>query len=436
MSFRLSMLGTIFVTVVAMIAVSGGVDAALAGFSLTFALRFSWRLTGLLQSMASIELSFNAAERVIEYSEIETEPEDGKDAPAAWPEEGKIEVENLTVAYKDDLPPVLKNLDFTIKPGERIGIIGRTGAGKSTLASVFFRLLRPREGCVRIDNIDIAELKLTHLRSRLAIIPQDPFLFSGTLRSNLDMEGTKEDYEIQSTLQRVHLAKPQPATSGSATPQPVPASHEETIVSTTEAVANPISTDLVAPAAGVENMNGAPSTIVETIVTEPEAETSDSTDIFNNLSMEISTGGGNLSQGQRQLVCLARALLACPKIVVMDEATSAVDRATDAAIQLSLRDSFAAAGCTVLVIAHRLSTVADFDRILVLEKGRMAEMGTPRELLERGMAREEKDAGKEAADVDAEGEEYDGTGAFWALVQSSAEKDKLMEMILGEEKGE
>lgn len=432
MSFRLSMLGTIYVTAVAVMAVSGGVDAALAGFSLTFALRFSWRLTGLLQSMTSIELSFNAAERVIEYSEIETEPEYGRDAPAAWPEEGKIEVENLSVAYKDDLPPVLKNLDFSIKPGERIGIIGRTGAGKSTLASVFFRLLQPREGCVRIDNIDIAELKLTHLRSRLAIIPQDPFLFSGTLRSNLDMEGTKEDYEIQSTLQRVHLAKP--TTSGRATPQPAVVSHEETLVSTTEAVANPISTDSVAPAAAVGNMNEEPSTVIETVTeTETETETSDSTDIFNNLSMEISTGGGNLSQGQRQLVCLARALLARPKIVVMDEATSAVDRATDAAIQLSLRDSFAAAGCTVLVIAHRLSTVADFDRILVLEKGRMAEMGTPKELLERGMAREEKPV--EGNNEEEEGE-YDGTGAFWALVQSSAEKDKLMEMILGDQKAE
>lgn len=433
MSFRLSMLGTVFVTAVAIMAVSGGVNAALAGFSLTFALRFSWRLTGLLQSMTSIELSFNAAERVIEYSEIETEPEDGKDAPAAWPHEGKIEIENLSVAYKDDLPPVLKNLNFTIQPGERIGIIGRTGAGKSTLASVFFRLLQPREGSVRIDNIDIAELKLTHLRSRLAIIPQDPFLFSGTLRSNLDMENTKEDYEIQSTLQRVHLAKSQPATPGSATPQPVAASHGETIVASTETAADPVAPiEGVDPTAGVEVLEEAPPTVIETVT---EAESSDSTDIFNNLSMEISTGGGNLSQGQRQLVCLARALLARPKIVVMDEATSAVDRATDAAIQSSLRDSFAAAGCTVLVIAHRLSTVVDFDRILVLEKGRVAEIGTPRQLLERGMAGGEKPAGADGDEEEEEGE-YDGTGAFWALVQSSAEKDKLMEMVFGDQNTE
>lgn len=447
MAFRLSMIGTMFVTVVAIVAVSGHVDAALAGFSLTFALRYSYRLTGLLQSMTSIELSFNATERVIEYSEIETEPEDGREPPAAWPAEGRIEVENLSVAYKDSLPPVLKNLNFTVKPGERIGIIGRTGAGKSTLASVFFRLLKPREGSVRIDNIDIAELKLTHLRTRLAIIPQDPFLFSGSLRSNLDMEGNRDDYEIQTTLQRVHLAK-QRTTSADRTPQhPALSVHEESLISTTETVSNPANTDAVNPIPDVENLNTATSTVITTTTittngndAETEAEQADDTDIFNNLSMEISTGGGNLSQGQRQLVCLARALLARPKIVVMDEATSAVDRATDTAIQSSLRDAFAAAGCTVLVIAHRLSTVADFDRILVLEKGRMAEMGTPRELLERAMARDEKraadeDGGKNVGDTTGEiEEEFDGTGAFWDLVQSSAEKNKLVEMILGAEK--
>lgn len=422
------MLGTIFVTIVAVVAVSGHVDAALAGFSLTFALRYSWRLTGLLSSMTSLELSFNAAERVIEYSEIETEPEDGKEAPAAWPAEGKIEVDNLSVAYKDGLPPVLKNLNFTVRPGERIGIVGRTGAGKSTLASVFFRLLKPREGSVRIDNIDISDLKLTQLRGRLAIIPQDPFLFSGTLRSNLDMDDTLEDYELQTTLQRVHLAKQQPASTEQATQYPVVSSHEETAISTTEAVEEATNGEASALLPDVENMDTAPSTAA-VATTETERPSADSTDIFNNLSMEISTGGGNLSQGQRQLVCLARALLARPKIVIMDEATSAVDRGTDAAIQMALRDDFASAGCTVLVIAHRLSTVADFDRILVLEKGRMAEMGTPRELLEGGMRRDEE-RGRRGEAEGGEAEE-DGAGAFWDLVQSSAEKEKLVEMVLG-----
>jgi ABC-type multidrug transport system ATPase subunit len=173
----------------------------------------------------------------------------------------------------------------------------------------------------------------------------------------------------------------------------------------------------------------------------------DSSNIFTNLSTPVSTGGANLSQGQRQLVCLARALLKRPKIVVLDEATSAVDRGTDSNIQESLRKEFAAAGCTVLVIAHRLSTVADFDRVLVLEKGRVAEMGSPRELLLAGMrraaeqaAKPDKEAGADRDEGDTstlqsrDDDEVDGTGAFWELVQKSAEKEKLVEMVLGEEK--
>lgn len=178
MAFRMGVLGALFVTIVANAVAFSRVDAALAGFSLAFALRYTNALTSLLQAMTSVELGFNACERVLEYADIETEPEDGKDAPAAWPTEGRIEVDNLTVRYADDLPPVLKNVTFTVGAGERIGIVGRTGAGKSTLAAVFFRLLNPVDGTVHIDNVDIASLKLTQLRSRLAIIPQDPFLFS------------------------------------------------------------------------------------------------------------------------------------------------------------------------------------------------------------------------------------------------------------------
>jgi ABC-type multidrug transport system fused ATPase/permease subunit len=178
MAFRMGVLGALFVSVVANAVVLSRVNAALAGFSLAFALRYTSALTQLLQSMTSVELGFNACERVLEYAGIETEPEDGKEAPAAWPTEGKIEVDNLTVSYAEDLPPVLKNLNFTVGAGERIGIVGRTGAGKSTLAAVFFRLLNPVEGSVRVDNVDISTLKLSQLRSRLAIIPQDPFLFS------------------------------------------------------------------------------------------------------------------------------------------------------------------------------------------------------------------------------------------------------------------
>ncbi|OIW35256.1 hypothetical protein CONLIGDRAFT_47777 [Coniochaeta ligniaria NRRL 30616] len=376
LSFRLGMLGVLFVTAVAYAVAVGGASAALAGFSLTFAFQYSGALGGLLQAMTSFELGFNAVERVLEYAEIETEPEDGADAPAAWPAEGRIEVDHLTVSYAADLPDVLHDLNFTIEAGERIGVVGRTGAGKSTLAAVLFRLIEPKSGSVRIDNIDISTLKLDQLRSRLAIIPQDPFLFSGTLRSNLDMEGLHDDYELLQALQRVHLVE-----EDSSEPEPTPGN------------------------------------------TTPN--------IFTNLSHPISSGGSNLSQGQRQLVCLARALLRRPKLIVLDEATSAVDRATDAAIQASLRREFA--GSTVLVVAHRLSTVADFDRLLVLDGGRVAEVGGPGELLRRGM-----DGGVRRRDGAGAGAEmgtggFDGAGAFWELVQRSAERERLVEMILGKD---
>ncbi|EAQ92517.1 hypothetical protein CHGG_00752 [Chaetomium globosum CBS 148.51] len=439
MAFRMGVLGALFVSVVANAVAFSRVDAALAGFSLAFALRYTNALTSLLQSMTSVELGFNACERVLEYAEIETESEGGKDAPAAWPAQGKIEVDNLTIRYADDLPPVLKNVNFTVGAGERIGIVGRTGAGKSTLAAVFFRLLDPVEGSVHVDNVDISTLKLSQLRSRLAIIPQDPFLFSGTLRSNLDMESNLDDHELIESLKRVHLIEAdEDAESPALADAPA------------DTVAN-VSTSAVLPAVDSETATQA-STAVEPEPTliDPQPETpptQDNSNIFTNLSTPVSTGGANLSQGQRQLVCLARALLKRPKIVVLDEATSAVDRGTDSNIQESLRKEFAAAGCTVLVIAHRLSTVADFDRVLVLEKGRVAEMGTPRELLLAGMKRAaEKGAKSAPRDGEADREEdastlqsqdddqVNGTGAFWELVQKSAEKEKLLDMVLGEEK--
>ncbi|OAA54758.1 ABC bile acid transporter [Niveomyces insectorum RCEF 264] len=466
MNFRMGMFGAVFVTTVAVCIVFGNVEASLAGFGLVFALRYTSALSRLLANVTSIELGFNAAERILEYIEIDTESEGGQDAPAAWPSKGHIEVENLTVKYAADLPPVLKELNFEVRPGERIGVVGRTGAGKSTLAAVFFRLLEPQQGSVRIDGIDIATLKLDQLRSRLAIIPQDPFLFSGTLRSNLDLDGSIDDYDLHSVLERVHLVESQ---AGGEVAQPpthdaaiahTAASAEEVLLLEATGAEPLVADDNTTAADGTAVVASDSATEVGSSIPE-EAASSGSTngnandDInnFTNLEMPISTGGGNLSQGQRQLVCLARSLLARPKIVVLDEATSAVDRGTDSAIQESLRREFAAGGCTVLVIAHRLSTVADFDRLLVLREGRVAEMGTPRELMERGMALDEQRAAEATttggstegdAEADADGRSQSTSespdsgptgdaGAFWELVKKSAEKDKLMEMVFGKE---
>jgi ABC-type multidrug transport system fused ATPase/permease subunit len=299
----------------------------------------------------------------IQYTELTTEDLGGKSPPAAWPTEGRIEVNDLVVGYAPDLPPVLKGLTFSVESNERIGVVGRTGAGKSSLTLALFRFLEARSGTIHIDGLDISKIKLHDLRSRLAIIPQDPVLFSGTIRSNLDPFDHHTDAELRDCLERVHLVSP------SALASPATASGSAT------------------PTEPVQNSNTNP---------------------FTDLSSPVSEGGLNLSQGQRQLLCLARAIVARPRVMVLDEATSAVDMHTDALIQRSIREEFTDA--TLVVIAHRLSTIADFDRVLVLSDGKVAEFGTPRELWEKGE-----------------------DGVFRGMCEESGERERLRGIVFGKE---
>lgn len=268
-----------------------------------------------------------------------------------------------------------------MKSNERIGVVGRTGAGKSSLTLALFRFLEARSGTIHIDGLDISQIKLHDLRSRLAIIPQDPVLFSGTVRSNLDPFDRHTDAELRDSLERVHLIR---GTGGDVTPS---------------------------------NNDSSPS--------DPSGDTTaGNANIFKDLTSPISEGGLNLSQGQRQLLCLARAIVARPRVMFLDEATSAVDMATDALIQRSIREEFTDA--TLLVIAHRLSTIADFDRILVLSDGQVAEFGTPRELWELG--EEERGEGE----VEGEEETRKKWGIFRGMCEESGERDKLKGIVYGE----
>jgi ABC-type multidrug transport system fused ATPase/permease subunit len=170
---RMALVGTVFTTAIGIVViVSPQVDAAMAGFTLSFALDFSVNMLLAIRNYSSLELNMNAAERVIEYCKLETEPQDGQEPPAAWPTSGRVDVDNLVVGYAKDLPPVLKGLSFSVKDNERVGVIGRTGAGKSSLTLALFRFLEARSGTVTIDGLDISKLDLHALRSRLAIIPQ------------------------------------------------------------------------------------------------------------------------------------------------------------------------------------------------------------------------------------------------------------------------
>ena len=376
MSFRMNMVGAVFSIITAALIVSlKGIDASLAGFALSFALQYNEAIAWALRQYASVELAMNATERVIEYSSIEIENQGGADAPAAWPMEGRLDVDNLVVGYAPDLPPVLRGLTFAVEKNQRVGVVGRTGAGKSSLTLALFRFLEAREGSIHIDGIDVSKIKLRDLRSRLAIIPQDPVLFSGTIRSNLDPFDEYTDAELRDALERVHLISSSTSPSSATATPPQTSSGPEPDSSSSTTLGNSA------------NAN---------------------TNIFTSLNSTISEGGLNLSQGQRQLLCLARAIVSRPKIMVLDEATSAVDMDTDTLIQRSIRSEFGRNSTTLLVIAHRLSTIADFDRILVMDAGKAVEFGSPRELL------------------GIEG------GVFRGLVSESGEREKLERVILGE----
>lgn len=365
MGVRMALVGSLFSTIVAVIILLiPTVDASLAGFALSFALNYGQTVIWIIRHYANLELQMNAVERITEYSDLKTESQDGADPPAAWPSEGRLEVNDLVVSYAPDLPPVLKGLTFRVERSERIGVVGRTGAGKSSLTLALFRFLEASQGSIYIDGLDISKIKLYSLRSRLAIIPQDPVLFSGTVRSNLDAFDQHSDSELRDALVRVHLV----TESELSTPNNEPSGSRADSGRATPS----------------ENQNVNP---------------------FTSLNSPVSEGGLNLSQGQRQLLCLARAIVSRPKIVVLDEATSAVDMATDTLIQRSIREEFG--DSTLLVIAHRLSTISDFDKILVMDDGRVAEFGTPRELMRLK------------------------NGIFRGMVGESGEKEKLEQLILG-----
>ncbi|KAJ7240591.1 multidrug resistance-associated ABC transporter [Mycena rebaudengoi] len=326
LSIRFNILSSFIMGAIAMVAVlKGSISASLAGFALAFANTITNDLLFMVRRFVGLEQSMVALERVKEYSELPREAPEFIEPrpPASWPSTGAIRCEDLVIRYAPELPAVLHSLTFDINPGEKIGILGRTGSGKSTLALSFFRFVEPTSGRILVDGLDIGQIGLTDLRSRITIIPQDPTILSGSLRSTLDVFEEYEDAEIFESLRRVHL---------------IP------------------SEDTPAEDANAVNAN-----------------------MFRNLDSSVSEGGDNFSTGEKQLLCMARAILKRSKILVMDEATASVDYATDELIGKTIRHEFASS--TILTIAHRLRTVIDYDRVMLLDQGRIAEFDRPDVLL-------------------------------------------------------
>ncbi len=340
----------------------GKIDAGSAGLSLTYAVMFTENVLWLVRLYSLNEQNMNAVERVKEYIEVEQEAKaiiDEARPAGNWPSRGSIQFMNYTTRYRSDLEPVLKNLTFSIQPGERVGIVGRTGAGKSSLALALFRGLEPEEGKIMIDDVDIGLIGLQDLRESITIVPQDPTLFTGTVRSNLDPFSLFTDEEIFATLRRVHLiGVPDSATAASSSASPR------------------IPNELTPPDSPRSFKNGPDKDTEDEDMglAKKMTNTRENANVFTNLSSPIAESGSNLSQGQRQLLCLARALLKAPRVLLMDEATASIDYATDGKIQDTLRE---VKESTILTIAHRLQTIIDYDKVLVLDKGNMIEYDSP-----------------------------------------------------------
>ena len=330
----------------------GKIDAGSAGLSLSYAISFTENVLWLVRLYAVNEQNMNSVERIKEYLDVEQEAEAviEKTRPAAnWPSNGSVEFINYTTRYRADLDPVLKEVTFKINPLEKVGIVGRTGAGKSSLALALFRGLEAGAGKILIDDVDIGLIGLQDLRESITIVPQDPTLFTGTIRSNLDPFNLFTDEDIFTALRRVQLIGLPLSTTNPSTP--VTASRPGT------------------PGHGLETPNT--PTGASTPITNKN--------IFLNLSSTVTESGNNLSQGQRQLLCLARALLKNPKVLMMDEATASIDYNTDSKIQETIRELKS----TIITIAHRLQTIVDYDKVLVLDKGHVVEYGHPYELLKK-----------------------------------------------------
>lgn len=321
LAVRLEFVGSVIILCAALFAVvavvRSNVDAGLVGLVLSYALNTTGALNWLVRSASEVEQNVVSVERIIHYakelpSEAPFELPDKK-PPCGWPSSGRVEFCGYSTKYRPELDFVLKDISITINPCEKIGICGRTGAGKSSLLLALFRIIEPCSGKILIDGVDITEIGLHDLRSSIAIVPQSPDLFEGTLRENIDPLGEHQDVDIWTALQHVHL-----------------------------------------------------KSYVE--------------DLPQGLDSPVQEGGASLSAGQRQLLCFARALLYKSKILVLDEATSAVDLDTDSEIQDIIRGP-TFKDVTILTIAHRLNTIIDYDRILVLAEGSVTEFDSPTTLL-------------------------------------------------------
>ncbi|KAF3779905.1 ABC transporter C family member 13 [Nymphaea thermarum] len=258
-----------------------------------------------------------SVERILQYMDVIEEAQDGMVMDADWPRDGHIEFHKVTLKYMPSLPPALQNVSFSVPAGNQVGIVGRTGAGKSSVLNALFRLHPICEGCILLDGVDLASLAVGKLRSHLAVVPQSPFLFEGTLRDNLDPSKVANDSDIWNALEKCYIKEDIEAAGG--------------------------------------------------------------------LHIQIKEAGASFSLGQRQLICLARALLKSSKVLCLDECTANMDFQTASRLQNTISNE--CKGITILTIAHRISTILNVDKVLIFDQGILVEQGNPQFLLQDEFSR-------------------------------------------------
>ena len=331
-------------------------DPAILGMLMTSVFNIGSSFYRLLDTFGELANSINVIERLKEYIEDENFVKEfdtpsikevgGFRGNASWPSEGRIEVDDVKVRYRAGLPYVLNGLSFSVVGGHKVGVVGRTGSGKSTLILCLMRILELEhptgDGSIYIDGVDIGRIGLHVLRKNITIIPQEPYIVEGSLRFNIDPLEQYSDGEVISALEKVELFR----TLLSKTEKSVLSSIKE------EQGVDPFSAEI-------------------NFMSESKKK-----DLLN---FSISIGGKNLSQGQKQLICIARALVAKPKILLMDEATSSIDQKSDSIVQKVIKKELD--GTTVISIAHRLVTIIQYDQLVVLKNGVKVEQGSPLKLI-------------------------------------------------------
>ena len=321
LGIRLEFAGTVIIGAAMLLSVIGKnptnfAFTSMAALAISYSLDTTQSLNWLVRMATDMETQIVAVERIEEYTNLPSEAPahiPGSVPPANWPSRGEINIEDLTMRYRPELESVLKHISLHIRPGEKVGVVGRTGAGKSSLVLCLMRIVELETGKIVIDGVNIRDIGLEDLRSSIAIIPQEPLLFSGTIRSNLDPFHQYSDEAIWSALEQASM---------------------------------------------------------KDVIAESGA----------GLDTPVEEHGNNYSVGQRQLLCIARALLRKSKVILMDEATASIDSETDMKIQSTIRTQFTES--TVITIAHRIHTIIDSDRVLVLDLGEVKEYDQPGVLLE------------------------------------------------------